>query len=297
MSLLTKKTYSIYVKLSSTLMRMSTRIINDKSRDLKINYLDGKENGIAVLGLNRHETRNAFSRKLVDEFSSSLSILRNDDKIRVLIIRSLVPNIFCAGADLRERAKMDNDEDVEKFVSSLRNLMNDVEYMPIPVISAIDGAALGGGLELALASDIRTTVYDAKIGLVETKLAIIPGAGGTQRLPRLIGPSKAKELIFTSRIFDGKEAENMGIVNCAVEQNNNGDGAYQAALNIAREILPNGPIGVRMAKAAITRGFDVPIHDGMKVEKECYGQLLNTRDRIEGLAAFAAKRVPIYQGC
>lgn len=245
MSLLTKKTHSIYAKLSSTLMRMSTRIVNDKSRDIKINYLDGKENGIAVLGLNRHETRNAFSRKLVDEFSSSLSILRNDDKIRILIIRSLVPNIFCAGADLRERSKMNNDSDIEKFVTSLRNLMNDVEHMPIPVISAIDGVALGGGLELALASDIRTTVYDAKIGLVETKLAIIPGAGGTQRLPRLIGPSKAKELIFTSRIFDGKQAENMGIVNCAVEQNNSGDGAYQAALNIAREILPNGPIGVR----------------------------------------------------
>lgn len=250
MSLLTKRLQLNKLICEKLKVKISTKIKSESSelsssRDIKINYLDGKDNGIAVLGLNRYETRNAFSRKLVDEFSSSLSLIRNDEKIRILIIRSLVPKIFCSGADLRERSNMNNNNDVIKFVSSLRELMNNVELMPIPVISAIDGVALGGGFELALASDIRTASIDSKIGLVETKLAIIPGAGGTQRLPRLIGPSKAKELIFTSRIFNGKDAELMGIVNSSVEQNNNGDAAYQAALGIAREILPNGPIGVR----------------------------------------------------
>jgi len=113
------------------------------------------------------------------------------------------------------------------------------------VISAIDGAALGGGLELALATDIRVASSEATMGLVETKLAIMPGAGGTQRLPRIIGAAKAKELIYTARILVGEQACTIGLVNEAVPQNKTGDAAYQTALSIAREILPNGPIGVR----------------------------------------------------
>lgn len=123
--------------------------------------------------------------------------------------------------------------------------MSSIESLPTPVISAIDGVAVGGGLELALATDIRVAVSEAKMGLVETKLAIIPGAGGTQRLPRIVGPAKAKELIYTARILDGEEAMQIGLVNQVVQQNKDGDAAYQAALAIAREILPNGPIGVK----------------------------------------------------
>lgn len=226
--------------------RMSTKVLQDQvdEREVKLNYLDGKDNGIAVLGLNRPEARNALDRNLVNHLTKALALIRQDDKVRVLIIRSLVPKMFCAGADLKERFKM-NENQVEQFVSSLRKLMNDVETMPTPVISAIDGVALGGGLELALATDIRTTAVESKMGLVETRLAIIPGAGGTQRLPRLIGPAKAKELIYSAKIFDGEEAKELGLVNQVVPQNKSGDAAYQSALNIARDILPNGPIGVR----------------------------------------------------
>lgn len=267
----------------------------DEAREVIIRYLDGKDNGIAVLGLNRPEARNAFGKTLVSQLNDAISTIREDNKVRVLILRSLVPKIFCAGADLKERLRMDNSE-VTPFVSSLRDLMNNVESLPSPVISAIDGSALGGGLELALATDIRTAASEAKMGLVETKLAIIPGAGGTQRLPRIVGPAKAKELIFTARVLDGEEAHKIGLVNQVVPQNKNGDAAYQAALSIAREILPNGPIGVKLAKVAISKGIEVPIEDGFEIEKQCVSQLVDTQDRMEGLAAFSAKRVPVYRG-
>lgn len=227
--------------------KLSTKVqLNpkDEAREVVIKYLDGKDNGIAVLGLNKPESRNAFSKSLVTQFYESLATIKEDNKIRAVIIRSLVPKVFCAGADLRERSQMQPQE-ITEFVTSLRNLMNTVESLPTPVLSAIDGVALGGGLELALATDIRTAASEAKMGLVETKLAIIPGAGGTQRLPRIVGPALAKELIFTSKILDGEEAAQIGVVNRVVPQNRDGDAAYQAALSIAREILPNGPIGVR----------------------------------------------------
>lgn len=230
-----------------TLRTLTTKAMpspKDESREVIVRYLDGKDNGIAVLGLNRAEAKNAFGKSLISQFAEAMETLKEDDKLRVLIIRSLIPKVFCAGADLRERSRMEPNE-VGDFVSKLRGLMNKVESLPAPVISAIDGVALGGGLELALASDIRTAASEAKLGLVETKLAIIPGAGGTQRLPRLIGAALAKELIFTGGILDGQQARDIGLVNRAVPQNKQGDAAYQEALTIAREILPNGPIAVR----------------------------------------------------
>lgn len=216
----------------------------DDTREVIVSYLDGKDNGIAVLGLNRPAARNSFGKALVSQLNEAVSNIRQNKNLKVLIVRSLVPKVFCAGADLRERLKMDSSE-VPKFVSSLRNLLTDMETLPTPVISAIDGVALGGGLELALATDIRVASSEAKMGLVETKLAIIPGAGGTQRLPRIIGVAKAKELIYTARILDGEQAMQIGLVNEVVPQNKTGDAAYQTALSIAREILPNGPISVR----------------------------------------------------
>lgn len=222
----------------------SNSIIKDEAKEVIVNYLDGKDNGIAVIGLNRPAARNSFGKSLVSQLNETLASVRQNNNLRVLILRSLVPKVFCAGADLRERLKM-NNADVPLFVSTLRSLISDVETLPTPVISAIDGVALGGGLELALATDIRVASAEAKMGLVETRLAIIPGGGGTQRLPRIVGVAKAKELIYTARILDGEQALQIGLVNEVVQQNKTGDAAYQAALSIAREILPNGPIGVR----------------------------------------------------
>lgn len=227
--------------------------------------------------------------------SGIISELAHSKSVRCVILRSLVPGVFCAGADLKERVQLTADE-VPRFVTSLRQLLCSIESLPMPVIGAIDGVALGGGLEMALACDIRTTSCDAKMGLVETRLAIIPGAGGTQRLPRILSPALAKELIFTARVFNGSEAQRMGICNHAVEQNSDGNAAYLKALTIAAEILPNGPIGVRMAKKAIDKGVQVDLGTGYAIEEACYAQVVPTQDRIEGLTAFAQKRKPIYKG-
>lgn len=189
-----------------------------------------------------------------------------------------------------------SQQQVSIFVSSLRAMMNKFYELPVPVIAAIDGLALGGGLELALACDIRVASSVAKMGLVETKLAIIPGAGGSQRLPRLINPSVAKELIFTARIFDGTEAQRLGVVNHAVEQNDAGDAAFQKSVEIAREMLHNGPFALKMAKAAINQGMQVDLKTAFKFEEAYYAQIIPTKDRVEGLTAFREKRPPKYIG-
>ncbi|XP_056370539.1 methylglutaconyl-CoA hydratase, mitochondrial [Oenanthe melanoleuca] len=168
--------------------------------------------------------------------------------------------------------------------------------LPVPTIAAIDGTALGGGLELALACDIRVAASSAKMGLVETKLAIIPGAGGTQRLPRTIGVSLAKELIFSARIVDGEEAKSIGLISHVVEQNEAGDAAYRRALALAREFLPQGPVAMRVAKLAINQGMEVDLVTGLAIEEACYAQTIPTKDRIEGLLAFKEKRPPRYKG-
>lgn len=263
--------------------------------NLKIKYLDKEHKGIVELGLNRHSGKNSFNRSLVNSLSQAIKNIKYDKDVRVVIFRSLVPKVFCAGADLKERAELSPIE-VRHFVSDLRAMLTDIENLEVPVIAALDGVALGGGLELALACDIRTASENAKMGLVETKLAIIPGAGGTQRLPRLIGPSKAKELIFTAKILDGREAFSLNIVNHVVKQNEEGTAAYEKALEIAKEIIPNGPIGVKMSKVAINEGLKVSLSSGLKVEEACYAQIIPTKDRIEGLKAFAEKRTPVYIG-
>lgn len=266
-----------------------------EEKSLQVSYLEGDLNGIAVFGFNRPKAKNALSKDLVDNFLCSLDSVRFNTAVRVVILRSMVPQVFCAGADLKERATFSPAE-VNAFVNKLRLMTNTIENLPCPVIAALDGVALGGGLEIALACDMRTATVSTKMGLVETKLAIIPGAGGSQRLPRIIGVAKAKELIYTGRILNGQEASDIGLVNSVVEQNSDGDAAFMKALAIASEILPNGPIGVQMAKAAINRGMEVDIGSACLIEEACYSRLIPTNDRLEGLKAFREKRAPVYRG-
>uniref|UniRef100_A0A182TSI0 Enoyl-CoA hydratase n=1 Tax=Anopheles melas TaxID=34690 RepID=A0A182TSI0_9DIPT len=266
------------------------------NQELQLTYLTEEDKqGIAVLGLNRPKARNSFSKSLVHHLLDAIEVLAHDKNVRVVILRSLVPGIFCAGADLKERATF-TPQEVSRFVSKLRQMMVNIEQMPTPVVAAIDGAALGGGLEMALACDMRVVATNAKLGLVETKLGIIPGAGGTQRLPRILNPAVAKELIFTARQFSGEEAKALGIVNHAVQPNDAGDAAYQRALQLAMEIVPNGPVGVRMAKKAIDKGLQVDLGTGYAIEEACYAQVIPTKDRLEGLRAFAEKRKPNFIG-
>jgi len=263
--------------------------------DLVVDYLDGENAGVVVFGLNRPQAKNSFSKRLVGQLCDAVEAVRFDLNARVIVLRSTTPGIFCAGADLKERAKMQPQE-VGPFVSKARKLISELENLPMPVIAAIDGHALGGGLEMALACDLRVASENAKMGLVETKLAIIPGAGGTQRLPRIVGPSLAKELIFTARVISGSDANKIGLVNHSVVQNKEGDAAFQRAIELAREILPNGPVGVKMAKAAVNRGLEVDLGSALAIEEGCYAQVIPTKDRLEGLMAFKEKRKPVYKG-
>ncbi|KXS21511.1 ClpP/crotonase [Gonapodya prolifera JEL478] len=257
--------------------------------EVTVEALKGEHDGIRVISLNRPSVRNAFSRKLLGEFSNAIDDVRADSDARVVILRSLVPGVFSAGADLKERLTM-SQSDVGAFVNKLRETFSKFEALPQPTVAAIDGAALGGGLELALCADIRTVGKGARVGLPETKLAIIPGAGGTQRLSRLIGISRAKELIFTGRSLDANEAFRWGIANHAVE-----DG-FLKSLELASEMLRSGPIALRAAKAAITTGTPLDLATGLKVEQLCYNEVIPTDDRMEALKAMSEKRPPLFKG-
>nr|XP_033810323.1 methylglutaconyl-CoA hydratase, mitochondrial [Geotrypetes seraphini] len=275
--------------------RCSSSERKEDHEDLRVSYLHGEEQGVVVLGLNRAHAKNAISKNLLKMMAKTLETLKGDKKVRTVILRSEVPGIFCAGADLKERAKMHPSE-VAPFVSKARALMNEMANLPVPTIAALDGIALGGGLEMALSCDIIVAASPAKMGLVETKLAIIPGAGGTQRLPRAVGIALAKELIFSARIVDGQEAKSMGLVSHVVDQNEEGDAAFKKALALAREFIPQGPVAMRMAKLAISQGMEVDLATGLAIEEACYAQTIPTKDRLEGLLAFKEKRPPHYKG-
>jgi len=259
--------------------------------ELRLERLAGDDAGIVLLGLDRPTAKNALGRQLMIEFRQALADLRSDPAARVVALHSLVPGVFCAGADLKERAGMSPAE-TATFVHGLRAAFTELEDLPMPVIAVLEGAAFGGGLELALAADLRVAGAEARMGLVETALAIIPGAGGTQRLPRLIGVSRAKELIFTARRIGAAEAERLGLVDRVAPAG----GALDAALALAREILPNGPVALRMAKLAVNRGLGLGLGAGLAFEQACYAQVIPTKDRLEGLAAFRDKRKPHYRG-
>ncbi|CBY41821.1 unnamed protein product [Oikopleura dioica] len=262
-------------RLAFRYLRPAVRFSSDfpqEKQPLIVERLQGDDEGIVVWALNRPKSKNAFSRQLSAELAQAFEEVRFDKNVRCLIVRSTSPGIFCAGADLKERRYIP-EEEVGAFVARGRKFFREFQEMPIPTIAALDGFALGGGLEWAMGHDLRTAADEAKMGVTETKLAIIPGGGGTQNLTRLVGVGKAKELAFTARMIDGKEAERIGLVNRSVPQNESGDAAYQAALDLAREIKPNGPIALRMAKTAINYGSEVDLSTALAIEQMCYAQV------------------------
>ncbi|XP_004953317.1 probable enoyl-CoA hydratase 2, mitochondrial isoform X1 [Setaria italica] len=264
---------------------------------VRLQELSAPDSGILELRLERPEVKNAINWDVMRRLRSAIEKIQADATAKVVLVVSSVPGAFCAGADLKvwtcpERKLMSSSE-VGEYARSLRSTFSSFEALPIPTIAVIEGAALGGGLELALSCDLRICGENAELGLPETGLAIIPGAGGTQRLPRIVGGSRAKELIFTGRRCDAAEAVMMGLANYCVPAGE----AYQKALDIAREIMQKGPLGIRMAKKAINQGTQVAdMSSALAVEGECYEQLLHTQDRLEALAAFAEKRKPVYTG-
>lgn len=268
-----------------------TLLLQSASDSVKLQKLTDSDSGIWEVNLERPSTKNAIGRDMLRGLQYTLESVNSDRTAKVLMICSSVPKVFCAGADLKERKTMSPSE-VQDFVHSLRSTFSYLEALCIPTIAVIEGAALGGGLEMALSCDLRICGEDALLGLPETGLAIIPGAGGTQRLPRLVGRSTAKELIFTGRKIDGRDALSMGLVNYCVLAGE----ARLKALGIARDINQKGPLAIRMAKRAIDGGLEVDMESGLALEEECYEQLLHSKDRLEGLAAFAERRKPNYTG-
>jgi enoyl-CoA hydratase/carnithine racemase len=247
--------------------------------------------GILTLTLNRPEVMNSLNFPLLHALRDQIESLRFRTDVRVVIITGSGDKAFCAGADLKERATLSPDK-VKAYIFTIRNLFTAIEQLNKAVIAAVNGIALGGGTELALASDIRIASSNATMGLTETRLAIIPGAGGTQRLPRLVGKGKAKELIFTGRRIAAQEALAIGLVNRVCEPT----ALLEECKNMATMICETGPIALEQAKYAINYGMETDIHTGLAIESNAYWVCIPTQDRQEGLAAFKEKRKPVYKG-
>lgn len=249
------------------------------------------DNHIAVITLNRPEARNALSRALLTELYTIIKEVDSDSSIHCTVLTGSGTKAFCAGADLKERKGMPDNEVID-CVSQIGDVVTAIENMKMPVIGLVNGAAFGGGLELALGCDIRLAAGHAKMGLTETSLAIIPGAGGTQRLPRLIGMGKAKKMIFSAKAISAEEAKEINLVEEAVSS----EDLMEAGLELARTIAANGPVALMQAKSAINHGSDIDIHNALIFERQCYKETIPTSDRLEGLKAFQEKRKPIYKG-
>jgi len=261
-----------------------------------------KDASIAWLKLNRPKVMNCLNRDLLKALLAACEDLKEDRSIRVVGVIGSGTKSFCAGADLAERKGMTQGDTLD-YLALIQRTMRAIETLPQVVIAAINGSAWGGGFELALACDLRVMVESAQLRLTEVKLGIIPGAGGTQRLPRLIGKSKAKELILTSAPVTAQLGLQLGLIHRVVPTEAGSElvGDYhQALINTvsewASEIGTAAPLSLRQAKIAIDQGYDRDLESGLALETKAYLELLNTKDRLEGLAAFAEKRSPVYRG-
>ena len=250
-----------------------------------------EEEGILTLTLNRPEVMNSLNFELLHRLRDQVDQVRHRRDVRVIVITGSGEKAFCSGADLKERAGLP-PEKVKEFIFTIRNLFTAIEQLGMPVIAAVNGVALGGGTELALACDIRIAATAATLGLTETRLAIIPGAGGTQRLPRLIGRGKAKELIFTGRRVESAEALQIGLVNRVVPP----EALIDECRRMAAMICETGPIAIEQAKYAINHGLETDLATGLAIESAAYWVTIPTEDRLEGLTAFREKRKPVYKG-
>ncbi|HWI54015.1 MAG TPA: enoyl-CoA hydratase-related protein [Symbiobacteriaceae bacterium] len=248
-----------------------------------------RDGHVAEVALHNPERYNALSRQVVEELQEAAAALATDRDVRAVILHGGEAKAFCSGADLKERQGM-AEAQVYAMVHLLRETVTLYERLPMPVIAAIGGMAFGGGCELALACDIRLMAADAQIGLTEVSWAIIPGAGGCVRLPQLVGPALAKELIFTARKLSAAEAREIGLVNRVLPK----DELLPAARAMAAQIAAQGPLAVRAAKRAINGSL--ALGTGLALEWEAYQSILPTQDRQEGLRAFAEKRPPAYKG-
>lgn len=253
---------------------------------------DERRGAIAIWTIDRPHRMNALSRAVVRELGRLARQAASDRSLRVVIIAGVGDKAFSAGADLKERRSMD-EEDVRDFLPLYRAAFGAIDRLPMPTIAALDGVAYGGGLELALACDFRVAAAGVSLGLTETSLGIIPGAGGTQRLTRIVGEARAKELIIFARRINAAEALAIGLVNRVAAE---GTRALDAALEWAKPLERAAPIAIAAALEAIDGAGDRTLEDGLSLETRCYERTLASKDRLEGIAAFAEKRRARFTG-
>ena len=255
------------------------------------NTLYEKRDGIATITINRPQAMNALNEGTIPEILSRLEDAEKDENVRVLVITGAGEKAFCAGLDLKPMRDINVIEAVEMSRRG-QKLTLAIEEVGKPVIAAINGYALGGGLELAMACDIRIASEKARIGQPEVNVGLIPGWGGTQRLPRLVGKGIAKELIFTGKMIDAKTAERIGLINMVVPP----EKLRSAVEELAKVIMSKPPIAIRLAKELINSSTETDQGTGLVHEAEAFGILSSTEDYREGVSAFIQKRKPEYKG-
>jgi enoyl-CoA hydratase/carnithine racemase len=246
---------------------------------------------VAWVTLNRPDVRNALSLDVNLKLQELADALEQREDVHVAVITGTGDKAFCAGADLKERRGVSAAE-TGPYLNAIAGAINAWGDVRKPTVCAMNGSAYGGGLELALACDFRILVEGAEVGLTEVKLGIMPGAGGTQRLPRLIGEARAKELILLGRRIPAARALEIGLVHQVVPR-----AGFTAAIDaLLAELAGCAPLSVQSAKSAVQRGYGKPLSEGLDIERECYDVTLFSADRDEGLAAFAEGRPPRYRG-
>ena len=255
------------------------------------NILYEIDSGILFLTLNRPEARNALTPEMWRDISTAIHAARDDDSIKIVIITSTGDKALAGGADIREI----HDRDYLKMLQGTSSLaLKEIEDLCKPVICAINGYALGGGCELAMACDIRIATARSKFGQPEVGLGIMPGAGGTQRLSRLVGVGRAKELIFTGRIITAEEAYRIGLINQITGDTR--EELMEAAVQMAHSIAAKGPIAVNLAKLVINQGFETDMSTALILERLAQTIAFSTDDRKEGTTAFLEKRPAVFVG-
>ena len=254
------------------------------------NLLCVKEDSIVVITLNRLKVLNALNLELVKELNRVFDDIAADVSVRAVIITG-GDKVFAAGADIPSMVELTTIE-AQELSAVYHAAFDRIETLKKPVVAAVAGFALGGGCELALACDLRIAAEDAKFGLPEITLGVIPGAGGTQRLPRLIGAGRAKELIYTGKIISAQTALAYGLVNEVVAPEN----MAEAAKKLARSLAAMAPNALSAAKKAVNYGLGVDLYTGNCLERQCFAQLFSTQDQKEGMQAFLEKRKAEFIG-
>lgn len=244
---------------------------------------------IAVITINREASLNAFNYDTLLLLEEKVEQIRLNKEVWAVIFIGAGEKAFSVGADLKERKNL-SDEQVIRNLDQINKVFNIIDQLPMPTIAAMNGYAFGGGMELALSCDFRIASSGIKMGLTETSLAIIPGAGGTQRLPRLIGTAKALELILTAKRFTAEEALSFGLLTKVVPN------VLEESLEFARLLLLNGPVALQQAKHAIKNGMNGTLQSGLEIERAAYEKTIPTEDRLEALQAFSEKRKPAFKG-